>query len=312
MVVLGAAAGLWWWLDPLDWRRSLGGESVVSGGSQGENPAFSEAERNRKQALRDRAQSLGVDHAYLVSLTDQFFFEQNPDRQGTQLTDKPEDADRRAEWDGIAAANLDLLAANLSAEARSRLGRYNPTDRDRWQRQVNQLYVSSKALEDLTNARFNQLFPRPPQGGFVETAVDQIWYGLAQDRLNALTSGEALQEIRFEPGTFSQQLTGILAPGEGQVYILNLQAGQLMRINLQAPPESTLLSLYVPLPTPEVPYLLAQAPENTWAGELPQSGYYEIVVVSRAQEPIPYRMTVAVDNVIEDILNGPEPPAKAN
>ncbi|NJL48385.1 MAG: hypothetical protein HC929_14025 [Leptolyngbyaceae cyanobacterium SM2_5_2] len=96
------------------------------------------------------------------------------------------------------------------------------------------------------------------------------------------------------------------------MYILNLSAGQLMRLNLQAPPGSTRLSFYVPVPTPELPHLLTNAEQNTWAGELPQSGYYEIVVVSQAQEPIPYRLTLGVDNVFEDILNRPAPPAKTN
>ncbi|NJL48386.1 MAG: hypothetical protein HC929_14030 [Leptolyngbyaceae cyanobacterium SM2_5_2] len=127
-----------------------------------ENPAFSEAEQARKRALRERTVALSVDPAFLVSLTDQLFFEQNPNLQGTPLTDKPEDAARRAEWDAIAAANLDLLEANLSTEARSKLGSFSNADRDRWQGQVNALYVSSKALYELTNARFNQLFPGRP------------------------------------------------------------------------------------------------------------------------------------------------------
>jgi serine/threonine-protein kinase len=285
---------------------------TLPGDTTAENPAFSEAEQARKQALRERTVALGVDPTFLVNLTDQIFFEQNPDLQGTQLTNQPEDAARRAEWDAIANANLDLLEANLSTEARSKLGSFSEADRERWQGQVNQLYVSSKALYDLTNARFNQLFSGRPRQGFVETPIDQIWFGLAQDRVNALVKGDALTEIRFEPGTFSQQLDGNLDPGDGQVYILNLSAGQLIRLNLQAPPGSTRLSLYVPVPTPDLPHLLANAEQNTWAGELPQSGYYEIVVVSQAQEPIPYNLTVGVDNVLEDILNRPAPPVKTN
>lgn len=310
MVILGAATGLWWWLDPLDWRTEAG--SVSPGGSDAENPAFSEAEQARKQSIRERTLALGVDRAYLISLTDQLFFEQNPDLQGTQLTDRPEDAERRAKWDAIALETLDLLEANLSTEARSRLGRYNPTDRDRWQRQVNDLYVSSNALYDLTNARFNHLFPGRPQEGFVETPVDQIWYALAQDRVNALVSGAALTEIQFAPNTFSQQQSKELPPGDGHVYILNLSQGQLMRLNLDAPPSDTRLSLYLPVPTPDNPHLLASADQTTWAGELPQSGYYEVVVVSQSETTLPYTLTAAVDNVIDDIINRPPPPDKRN
>lgn len=312
LLILGVAGGLWWWLDPLNQFAQGGAEVAVPGDSDGENPAFNAVERDRKQALRDRAMALGVDWAYLTSLTDQLFYEQNPDRQVTPLTDQPQDEPLRVAWDAIATDNLDLLEANLSTEARSKLGRYNPTDSDRWQRQVNQLYVSSKALNDLANARFNQLFPDQVKEGVVETPIDQIWFALAQDQVNALERGEALTEIKFAAGALSQQQEGSLNPGQGQVYILNLSAGQLLRLNLQAPPDSTRLSVYVPVPTDELPHMLASADQNTWAGDLTQSGYYEIVVISRGSTPISYRLTVAVDNVINDIINQPEPPAKAN
>ncbi|MBE9137964.1 serine/threonine protein kinase [Nodosilinea sp. LEGE 07088] len=310
VITVGVAGGLWWWLDPLN--QFSGSEVVSPGGSDAGNPALSEAERERKQALRDRAVDLSVDWGYLASFTDQLFYEKYPDRVGTQLSDQPEDAPLRAEWDAIAAANLDLLETNLSTEARSKLGRYNPTDTDRWQREVNALYVSSKALYDLADARFTQIFPGRVSEGFVETPVDQIWFAVAQDQVNALASGDALTEITFESGVLSQQQEGNLNPGSGQVYILNLQAEQLLRLNLQAPPNSTRLSVYVPVPNDSLPYILADAEQNTWAGELPQSGYYEIVIVSQASGPIPYRLTVAVDNVINDILNQPDPPAKEN
>ena len=65
----------------------------------------------------------------------------------------------KPEWDALAAANLDLIEANLSPEAQEKLGRYSPADTDRWQRQVNELNVSDNALVDLADARFHQLFP---------------------------------------------------------------------------------------------------------------------------------------------------------
>ncbi|PZV00276.1 MAG: hypothetical protein DCF32_17780, partial [Leptolyngbya sp.] len=312
LLTVGIAGGLWWWLDPLSQLSGDGSEVVSPGGSDASNPNLSEAERDRKQALRDRAVALSVDWAYISRLTDQLFYEQNPDRQGTQLTDQPQDEPLRAKWDAIAADNLDLIEANLSTDARSKLGRYNPADSDRWKRQVNALYVSSKALYDLADARFNQLFPGRASEGFVETPVDQIWFALAQDQVSAMESGENLTEITFAEGTFNQQQQGNLNPGQGQIYVLNLSAEQLLRLNLQAPPESTRLSLYVPVLTDELPHLLADAEQNTWAGELPQSGYYEIVVVSQSENVIPYRLTVAVDNVINDIINQPDPPEKNN
>lgn len=307
-LVLGMATGLWWWLDPLDWRTP---EAVSLGGNDADNSNLSEAEQVRKQAIRDRATALGVDWAYLVSLTDQVFFEQNPALQGTPLTDQPQDAALREEWDALAATHLDLAETHLSAEARGKLGRYSPTDRERWQRQVNERYVSTKALDDLTNARFQAIFPGRGQQGFVETPVDQFRQALAQDGVTAITNGEALTEIRFEPGRFDYQATGDFPPGDGHIYILNLSQGQLMRLNLQAPPDTTRLSLYVPVPTPELPHILASADQNTWAGELPQSGYYEIVVVSQSQDITPVSLTVGVDNVSDNIDRSPAP-AKTN
>jgi len=269
MVIGGVAAALWWWIDPLDWRLAGDSEVISPEGNDADNPVFDEAERARKEALRDRTLELNVDRAYITQLTDQFFFEQNPDRRGIQLTDQPQDAALRAEWDAIAADNLDLIEANLSPAARERLGRYNPADTDRWRRQANELNVSENALFDLADARFQQLFPGQRQEGFVETPVDQIWFGLVQDSLTALQSGEVLEEVRFTSGAYSDQLEGTLAPGEGQVYILNLSAGQLMRVNLQAPADATRLSIYVPVPDEETPYLLADSQDSTWPGSCP-------------------------------------------
>ena len=307
MVIGGVAAALWWWIDPLGWRIGNDAEVVSPEGNDSDSPAFDDAERARKQALRDRALDLQVDRAYLTRLTDQFFFAQNPGLAGTQLTDQPEDAPLRAEWDAIAESNLDVIEANLSPGARQRLGRYNPADADRWRRQANDLNVSDNALFDLADARFQQLFPGQRQDGFVETPVDQIWYGLVQDSLATLQSGETLTEIQFAPGAFSDQVEDTLAPGMGQVYILNLSAGQLMRVNLQAPANSALLSIYVPVPNDATPYLLADAQDLTWAGELPQSGYYEMVVVNISDTPITYRLNVAVDNVENEVVR-PGPP----
>ena len=299
-LVLGIATGLGWWIDPLGWRTSATGEA--------QNVTRDEIEQARQQALRDRATTLGVDWAYLVTLTDQFFFEQHPNRQGTPLTNQPKDAALREEWDAMATAHLDRLETHLSPEARAKLGRYSPVDQDRWQRQVNERYVSRKALEDLAQARFEALFPGRTQSDFVETPVDQMFMALTQDRFTAILNGEALTEIRFEPNRFDYLTTGTLTPGDGHIYILNLRQGQLMRLFLQASPESTRLSLYLPVPTPELPYILSHSDQITWAGELPQSGYYEVVVISQANDNLPFALTVGADNITDTT---PDPlPAK--
>jgi len=308
-LALAVGIGLWWGLRPLAPLLDNGDatEETTDGPPDVINPAFSEAEQARKQALQARAQTLQVDRAYLTRLTDWRFYRTYPERQGIPLSDQPQDAELRAAWDGLANDTLDQLEATLSAEARARLGTYSAADLEGWTAEANQLYVSSRALEDLADGRLRQLFPAREGTGPGEPPWDQIWFGLAYDSLLALEAGQQLTEIRFEPGRYSQQLEGQLDPGHGQVYVLNLSAGQLTRLNVAAPANSTLLSLYLPSPTADQPYLLADAADTTWSGELPQSGYYEIVVVSKAEQPITYRLNVAADQVVTPPAEGDAP-----
>ncbi|HEY9763998.1 MAG TPA: hypothetical protein V6D07_15815, partial [Trichocoleus sp.] len=310
LVLLGVVSLGWWGLSASGWFGLQ--DSVVTPGNVDDDNTFSPEEQARKKSIRDRTSALKVDSAYLTRLTDQIFYEKHPELQGAQLTGKPEDAELRGEWDAIADAQLTLIEQNLSTDARSRLGRYNPSDRDRWKAQVNKLYVSSRALNDLADAKYALLFPGRTSDDFVEKATDQIWFALAQDRVNAMESGNKLTPIRFESGAFSQQVQGSLDPGEGHVYTLNLSEGQLMRLNLQPSSPETLLSLYLPSPTNEQPYLLSDSKDTTWSGELTQTGYYEIVVVSTSRQPITYQLNVAVDNVIENPTEAPAAPEAKN
>lgn len=258
---------------------------------------YSAEETARKQALQDRRQDLAVPEAYLSRLTNQIFYQRYPDLRDRALTDRPEDAPLRLRWDNLASDLLDILAANLSTQARRGLGSYGPTNRDQWQSQVNALNVSSRALYDLSDAKFSRLFPTQSSEAALSQPVGQIWYALADDRVRALTSGDRLRTIQFEPNAFSQQVSGQLAPGEGQVFLLNLTADQILRLTLQAPENTVLLSLYVPTPTEDLPFLLSDATETRWTGRLPQTGYYEVVVVSKADSTLSYQLTTIVDRV---------------
>ena len=162
---------------------------------------------------------------------------------------------------------------------------------------VNQLYVSSLALHDLADAQFFPLFPEQADQDIFNRPIGQIWYGLADDGIKALESGDRLQEVQFEPGAFSHRLSDRLQPFQGKIYIMELSQGQQLRLNLQAPDQATRLSIYLPRPTLENPYILADAKQTTLSSQLPQSGYYEVVIVSTSSEPITYELNLAVDNV---------------
>lgn len=301
LLLLLGSIGLVWWIasrwEPTSVTNPNADNPENTAPDEAPNPVYTPEEQARKNALRERREALGVDNRYLVSVTDQLFYSQFPDLQGQPLSDRPEDAPLRAEWDSIASEVLDVLEDNLSAEARRGLGSYGVANRDQWREQVNQRYVSSRALYDLTDAKFAYLYPQNASQDFIDQPIGQIWHGLAYDRVQAILSGERLEEIQFARGEFSQSLRDRLAPGEGRIYIINLSEGQLLRVNLQAPPNSTRLSLYVPSPNDEVPYLLEDASDRTWSGQLPQSGYYEISIVNIQNTPLDYALDVSADNV---------------
>ncbi|XGB41904.1 MAG: hypothetical protein LVS60_17085 [Nodosilinea sp. LVE1205-7] len=301
LVLLGIAGGLWWWLDPMAWKTALKPSLPSSG--QGPGPSS-----QGRAELRDRALALGINPKFLVRLTDTLFYQQYPERQGQVLTDQPEDGPYRDQWQAIAQTNLNWMAANLTQTARQQLGQYRTADFERWSAQAYQLHVGSKALARLTDGRFNQFVIDPSQSQDANTPLGQIWLGLAQDSLTQLVKGQTLKDLEFAPGSYGQQVEANLAPGQGQVYTLHLRQGQLMRMNLQAPAAAIRLSIYVPSPHPTLPYILDNSFDQTWAGPVPQSGYYEIVLIGQSQNPVTYRLALAVDNLIDQGATPPPEP----
>jgi serine/threonine protein kinase, bacterial len=312
LLLVGALAGAGWWLKetwlPLLINSFLPGDATNPSTTSSD---FSTDEQTRKADLRDRQQALGVDPKFLIALTDASFIQRYPEQRGRTLTTDPSDAEWRSRWDAIATAWLDLLDSRLSPDARRRLGRYGKPDRDGWKRTVNQLYVSTRALNDLTDARFFYLFPEMRGQEFIDQPIGQVWQAIASDIVKALQADETLARIRFATGEFSQQASGTLRPGDGRMYIANLSQGQILRLRLQAPRRSTLLSIYLPRPTPENPFILEDSADMQWSGSLAQSGFYEIVVVSTAEQPLDYTLNLAVDNVTSSPIE-PEMPEKPN
>jgi serine/threonine-protein kinase len=275
----------------------------------GDRSLFASPEANRQVALQQRSQRLGVNFTFLVQLTNQTFYARYPEQQGRILTDEPQDVALRKIWNEIVAEWLNLLETNLSEPARQKLGSYTKADRDSWKQQVNQLYVSSRSLFDLTDARFFALFPEQQGQNFIDQPIGQVWHGIAADQVSAVQNSSVLERIQFAPGTFSQQASGNLAPGTGRIFLANLSEGQIMRLNLQASSPDMLLSIYLPKPTRELPVLLEDSSDVTWTGNLPQSGYYEIVIVASGKTPTVYQLNLAIDNVTSAPVEAARPEA---
>lgn len=253
-------------------------------------------EQARKAELNQRRDQLGINPDFLIKLTNSTFFERYPDQKGRTLSTEAEDAEWRAKWDAIASSWLDLFEQHLSAETRRRLGSFTNADQERWKQQVNRVYVGSRSLNDLADATFAHLFPQI-NGEFIDQPIGQVWQAIAADWVTALENGSALQELTFEPGTFSRQVSGTLKPGEGKVYIALLSEDQIMRVRLSANSDAVLMSIYPPRPTSAVPSLLEDSEQSVWSGRLVQTGYYEITLVSKADGAALYDLAIAVDNV---------------
>lgn len=253
------------------------------------NGKFSPEERQRKEALRERRRSLGVDFNFYVTLVDDVYYAKYPDQRGRTLSDDPADAGWRERWDSAAAESLQKLAT-LSAPARQKLGSYSKEDIARQKLEINRLHLSSRSLNDLTDAQFFRLFPEFKQEeNLLDLPVGQVWQAIAAERVEAVKSGAALEVIKFAPGATGTSVRGRISPGDGKAYIAELAKDQLLQVKLDA---GGAMRLSVYPPSGKKASLLEDSKQVSWSGRLPESGYYEFVVVAEDSEPVAFELSV--------------------
>ena len=251
--------------------------------------------QQQEDALRDRFSQLKIDDRFYsgyVNLVDENFYAKYPELDGRLLKEGDEDRQWRERWQKIGEELLDKLE-NLSSDARARLGSYETADLDRSKAEVNKLNLSSRALYDLADAKFFYWFPQQPRDrNIIGLPIGQIWQAITADALASLQAGATLESVEFDRRSNSKTLTGNLKPGEGKAYIARFAQNQTLSVNLQAPPKSTLLSIYSPGRTNKAKALLQDAEERSWSGLLDDTGFYEFVVVSQSSEPIDYKLNL--------------------
>ncbi|MEG4857930.1 serine/threonine-protein kinase [Microcoleus sp. K1-B6] len=289
VAVLSSMGGVGW----------LAGNSLLNLQSKVQKiPQPSSPKQQQEDALQDRFVKLKIaDRFYsgYVNLVDETFYAKYPELGGRLLKEGEEDRQWRERWQKIGDELLDKLE-NLSIDARARLGSYDTTDIDRWKTEVNKLNLSSRALYDLADARFFYWFPQQPRDrNIIGLPIGQIWQAITADELEALQAGATVESVEFDRLSKSQSLTGNLKPGEGKAYIARLAQNQTLRVNLQAPRKSTLLSIYTPGRTKGARALLEDAEGLSWSGLLDDTGFYEFVVVSQASEPIAYELNLTAE-----------------
>ncbi|MEG4055838.1 MULTISPECIES: serine/threonine-protein kinase [unclassified Microcoleus] len=289
VAVLSTMGGVGWFAG----NSLLNLQSKVQKVPQPPNP-----KQQQEDALQDRFVKLKIDDRFYngyVNLVDETFYAKYPELGGRLLKEGEEDRQWRERWQKIGDELLDKLE-NLSSDARARLGSYDTTDIDRWKTEVNKLNLSSRALYDLADARFFYWFPQQPRDrNLIGLPIGQIWQAITADELEALQAGATLESVEFDRLSKSKGLTGNLKPGEGKAYIARFAQNQTLRVNLQAPRKSTLLSIYTPGRTKGARALLEDAEGLSWSGLLDDAGYYEFVVVSQASEPIAYELNLTAE-----------------
>ncbi|MEM9980086.1 MAG: serine/threonine-protein kinase, partial [Cyanobacteria bacterium P01_D01_bin.2] len=163
LALLGVASLALVLLFGLGLRPRSGERPPETDGVEEEAPiALSPDEVARQNEIEQRREALGVNESWLNRWVNQRFYQQYPDLSGRPLTPAVEDAPLRLRWDNLAMDALDILDLHLSMPARRGLGAYGPDDRESWRNSVNRLNVSSRALEDLADAKFAAIFPEEP------------------------------------------------------------------------------------------------------------------------------------------------------
>ncbi|MEG4288097.1 serine/threonine-protein kinase [Microcoleus sp. C2C3] len=289
VAVLSSMGGIGW----LAGNSLLNLQSKVQKGSQPPSP-----KQQQEDALQARFVKLKIDDRFYngyVNLVDETFYAKYPELGGRLLKEGDDDRQWRERWQKIGDELLDKLE-NLSSDARARLGTYDTTDLDRSKTEVNKLNLSSRALYDLADAKFFYWFPEQPRDrNLIGLPIGQIWQAITADALASLQAGATVESVEFNRRSNSKSLTGNLKPGEGKAYIARFAQNQTLRVNLQAPRQSTLLSIYTPGRTKGARALLEDAEGLSWSGLLDDAGYYEFVVVSQASEPIAYELKLTAE-----------------
>lgn len=274
---------------------------------------FSPAETARRAEIDARREQLGISENFFTNLVNQRFYQEypklrtaGPNNEEKPVTSAVEDEPLRIRWEHIALDLLRTMEDNFSPSSLAELGSYGESDREEWRSQIGAVSIEARSLYDLVDAKFFTLFPEQSGDDFLAQPMGQLYYALADGEAQMIADGGLRESITFDSGESSQEVTGQLDPGDGRLYTVALSAGQLLRLNLNAPDDSTLISLYPPNPTDERPAIFADSEQATWSGSLSEAGDYEMVVINRSNQPISYDLTVSVDSVTSTPVAPPQ------
>jgi serine/threonine protein kinase, bacterial len=246
----------------------------------------------------------GVNTQAYANAVKQVFISQNPQFK----TATTGDTQVRSQLDTIASELGDKLTQQLSSDAVGKIGQYRTGGRlftaevtpTNWKSQVNKLYLSERALIDLTDAKYRSITEYSAQklglgfNRFLKTPMGQIYLATMFDRVQAVESKQAISEIVFPVGGTSGTVSGTLQPGAGIAYIASLFGGQDIAIDIQTN-SPTKLSIYPP--KSKLPAILTGSQINKWSGKTSVNGYHEFVLVANSDRPIQYQLKLTASDL---------------
>jgi serine/threonine-protein kinase len=151
-------------------------------------PVSDKGKNPNLQEIITRRQQLEISEGFFITFVDDLFYTEKPELKGRSLTSKPEDAGLRDDWSGIADDLLNKIEqANLSTEARRKLGNYSQKDYLTWRQQARSGQLGNYTIDQLnkdTNEKFDQLFPGQERGKLNQQTFGQIWYAIAADQVS--------------------------------------------------------------------------------------------------------------------------------
>jgi serine/threonine-protein kinase len=151
-------------------------------------PVSDKGKNPNLQEIITRRQQLEISEGFFITFVDDLFYTEKPELKGRSLTSKPEDAGLRDDWSGIADDLLNKIEqANLSTEARRKLGNYSQKDYLTWRQQARSGQLGNYTIDQLnkdTNEKFDQLFPGQERGKLNQRTFGQIWYAIAADQVS--------------------------------------------------------------------------------------------------------------------------------
>ncbi|NET71724.1 MAG: serine/threonine protein kinase [Sphaerospermopsis sp. SIO1G2] len=153
------------------------------------NPINSQNTNRRPEQIFQKLQDLEISQSVFIKTVDERFYTLRPGLGGRALTEQPQDAVLREQWNSTADELLkNIERANLSQTARRKIGSFSQQDSLRWDRlaRTGRLgkYRSFQELRIETYRKFDPLFPGQQRGRLNGQTYMQLWYAIASDKVD--------------------------------------------------------------------------------------------------------------------------------